>query len=135
MEYTPSFFDNLHSDIQPSYKDSLMHYGVKGMHWGVRRYQNSDGTLTSLGKQRYSLNPFVRSKQKKEEARQKRAERKRNLAKEYAKDPILSKHIKWDDDGNIVRISKQLEKAVGTSLENIDDDELLIMTAWEAFDN
>ena len=30
----------------------LYHYGVKGMKWGVRRYQNSDGTLTSAGKKR-----------------------------------------------------------------------------------
>lgn len=28
----------------------LSHYGIKGMKWGVRRYQNSDGTLTSAGK-------------------------------------------------------------------------------------
>lgn len=33
----------------------LMHYGVKGMKWGVRRYQNTDGTLTKLGKQHYSM--------------------------------------------------------------------------------
>lgn len=33
---------------------SLQHYGVKGMKWGVRRYQNKDGTLTSAGKTRYS---------------------------------------------------------------------------------
>lgn len=32
--------------------DHLAHYGVKGMKWGVRRYQNADGTLTSLGKKR-----------------------------------------------------------------------------------
>lgn len=28
----------------------LYHYGVKGMHWGVRRYQNPDGTYTNAGK-------------------------------------------------------------------------------------
>lgn len=32
----------------------LYHYGVKGMKWGVRRYQNADGTLTALGKRRAS---------------------------------------------------------------------------------
>lgn len=31
----------------------LEHYGVLGMKWGVRRYQNKDGTLTSKGKKRY----------------------------------------------------------------------------------
>ena len=30
----------------------LYHWGVKGMKWGVRRYQNKDGSLTSAGKKR-----------------------------------------------------------------------------------
>lgn len=34
-------------------QDALYHYGVEGMHWGQRRYQNYDGTLTSAGKKRY----------------------------------------------------------------------------------
>ena len=33
--------------------NSLQHWGVKGMRWGVRRYQNADGTLTPAGKKRY----------------------------------------------------------------------------------
>lgn len=31
----------------------IVHYGKPGMHWGVRLYQNKDGSLTPLGKQRY----------------------------------------------------------------------------------
>lgn len=31
----------------------LYHWGIKGQKWGVRRYQNADGTLTEEGKQRY----------------------------------------------------------------------------------
>lgn len=33
--------------------DELTHWGVKGMRWGVRRYQNKDGSLTPRGKKRY----------------------------------------------------------------------------------
>lgn len=32
----------------------LYHYGIKGMRWGIRRYQNKDGSLTPKGKKRYS---------------------------------------------------------------------------------
>ena len=53
MEHIPSYSDNLYADIQPSYTDSLMHHGIRGQKWGVRRYQNSDGSLTPEGKARY----------------------------------------------------------------------------------
>lgn len=36
------------------YSDYIMHYGILGMHWGIRRYQNPDGSLTDAGAKRYT---------------------------------------------------------------------------------
>ena len=36
--------------------NELYHHGIKGMHWGVRRFQNPDGTLTAAGKRREQAN-------------------------------------------------------------------------------
>ncbi len=36
------------------YTNELSHHGIKGQKWGIRRFQNKDGTLTNEGKHRYS---------------------------------------------------------------------------------
>lgn len=40
----------MRNDFESNY---LAHYGIMGMKWGVRRYQNADGSLTAAGKERY----------------------------------------------------------------------------------
>lgn len=78
----------------------LAHHGIKGQKWGVRRYQNADGSLTTEGRKRKGLGEprkSLFSKKKKEEKTE--AEKKEEL-KEY-----LRKHPK-----KLVKYSKELTK-------------------------
>lgn len=77
------------------YDDILMHYGVDGMHWYERRYQNLDGSLTPLGRIHYGIG----------KARAKRAEKKIRKAEKAEADRV-KKVEKLARSGNVDKIYK-----------------------------
>ncbi len=97
MEHLPTFTDQLDADY-------ISHHGIKGMHWGIRRYQNPDGSLTSQGKTRYSLNPIKRLQQKHAE---------KVALKDQAKKDKIANNIE-DMSKRYAKYSKEFSKAAQT---------------------
>lgn len=65
----------------------LYHYGILGMKWGVRRFQNKDGTLTGAGKERYDVGD----------------------KRDTSKDKILDSNDIWDV-GNAASINRVIDR-------------------------
>lgn len=57
-------------------EDYLAHFGVKGQKWGIRRFQNPDGTLTEAGKKHYGIAAQEFKSQAEKDAAQKKFARK-----------------------------------------------------------
>lgn len=122
-------------------EDELMHFGIKGMHWGQRRYQNDDGSLTPAGEARYGKKPgfLARRKAKKEakvkaakmaklrEARKQKAERLYNEPNSLTRrlsDKELSKRIKRLENEKKYKELKEevrtpVQKKVNEALTNV----------------
>lgn len=104
----------------------LMHHGIKGQRWGVRRYENADGSLTEAGKRRYAKEAAkdrvkavknrsslsdkeldARIARLEKENRLKRATEE-NLGRKLDHEPALQRGKKWFDEaftgpGNTIR--------------------------------
>lgn len=100
-------------------ENELAHWGIKGMRWGVRRYQNKDGTLTPAGKKRYES----------ELAKLKKEERVlKNRQKSQAKFDELDRKRKQLDDLKKGKVSSTTKKSEGApkrkSIMDMSDEEL-----------
>ena len=71
--------------------NDIYHYGIKGQKWGVRRFQNEDGSLTSAGEARYmkDVQEFNRLEKSLNKSIVKLAKRQKSFNKR-AKKPILT---------------------------------------------
>lgn len=49
--------------------EELKHHGIKGMKWGVRRFQNADGSLTPEGRKRYGSGDLKEAQKKVEKGK------------------------------------------------------------------
>lgn len=108
----------------------LTHHGILGQKWGVRRYQNKDGTLTARGKKRYSAEM---DKLKKEETVLKNKQRTQAkvdklLKKRQELDEIkkkLSGKDEPDDDKKASASTKAQSASKPKRIEDMSDEELM----------
>ena len=78
------------------YPTYIQHYGVLGMKWGVRRYQNADGTLTAAGNKRAAKQELKQAKKEAKAARKAEKQERANASKNRRQlsDEELNKRVK-----------------------------------------
>lgn len=87
-------------------QNQLVHYGVRGMKWGVRRYQNKDGSLTPAGKKRYDRDVQSNLSKKKEN----RIDTSKPDPSRWVKEDLERTKKTVDATSNLVREMKNIDR-------------------------
>lgn len=104
----------------------LLHWGIKGMKWGVRRYQNKDGTLTPAGKKRYNAE-MERLKNEEKILKNKEATRAKLAKLETKKKEIDERKKALNGDSGKKTVTKKAgdeSEPKSKSVKDMSDEEL-----------
>lgn len=103
--------------------EELYHWGVKGMKWGVRRYQNEDGTLTPAGKKRLRKDERKLEEINSQIFKDRLAARNvdRNDPAQVLTLPALSDRVKRSSDSGKQIVSRMKEKGLLSDNTSFDD--------------
>lgn len=99
----------------------LVHHGIKGQKWGVRRFQNPDGTWTDAGKKRYGASVESENYGKAKIAYK---NAKKDYNKSFNKASALSTQKNWEDvwdKGQVLESTKKEYKTAKEAYKNTDD--------------
>lgn len=103
------------------YSGELYHHGIVGQKWGIRRYQNSDGTLTTAGKLRYGVKKAGEAIGKAAKATGKAATKVGKKAGNALVKAIKKRHpsLMTDDELRAARARLELENSYKESMRKL----------------